>query len=116
MAHDAQQVDVGCVVWSGALDGATDGQVGDMTHDPLCPRPLCDYGQPDGDCTGYEDCVHDCQCSLIAKVRADEREQAAQRATEFYFHDGDCIAVIVRDHSQCNCPHSEMLKAIRGEA
>lgn len=50
-----------------------------MTHDLFCPWPLCDYGQPDADCTGYEDCTHDCQCTLIAKVRADEREQSVRR-------------------------------------
>lgn len=47
-------------------------------HDPLCPRPLCDYGEPDGQCYGYEDCTHDCQCALIAKVRAYEQDRAEQ--------------------------------------
>lgn len=43
-----------------------------MAHDPLCPQPLCDYGQPDGECYGYADCWHHCECALIAKVRAEE--------------------------------------------
>lgn len=51
-----------------------------MTHDPLCPLPLCDYGSDaEGACYGYGDCHHRCQCNLIAKVRADEQRQAGQR-------------------------------------
>ena len=50
-----------------------------MSHDPFCLAPKCDYDSPDGDCFGYEDCWHRCECILISKVRADEREQAAQR-------------------------------------
>lgn len=34
-----------------------------MTHDPLCPLPD----------------IYECQCNLIDKVRADEREQAGMR-------------------------------------
>lgn len=56
-------------------------------HDPLCPLPECDYGTADGDCLGYDDCLHQCQCDLIAKAdargeargRADERGKAAKR-------------------------------------
>lgn len=45
-----------------------------MTHDPLCPAPLCDWtGKVGTECMGYEDCWHDCQCTFIAKVRDDER-------------------------------------------
>lgn len=48
-----------------------------MNHDPLCPAPLCDWtGEVGNDCMGYEDCWHDCQCTLIARVREDERQQA----------------------------------------
>jgi len=42
-----------------------------MSHDPLCPVFRYFKGQRD-----YCDA-----CELIAKVRADEREQAAQRVT-----------------------------------
>ena len=47
------------------------------SHDPLCPVfhvEECDC--PDDACLTY------CQCDLIAKVRADEREKAAQRMSE----------------------------------
>ena len=47
-----------------------------MNHDPLCPTPECDYGKPEGSCMGYADCLHHCQCRLIATTRADEREKA----------------------------------------
>lgn len=40
-------------------------------HHPLCPQPECDYGETDGECMGYEDCHHGCQCRLLA--RADKR-------------------------------------------
>ena len=57
-----------------------------MSHDPFCLAPKCDYDSPNGDCFGYEDCWHRCECILISKVRADEREQAAERVglTLFY--------------------------------
>lgn len=42
-------------------------------HDPLCLKPLCDYGKPDGYCNWYADCGHECMCRFIAQVRADER-------------------------------------------
>lgn len=45
-----------------------------VEHDPLCLTPECDL-----DCPGYSDCAHHCDCYVIAKVRADEREKAAQR-------------------------------------
>lgn len=47
-----------------------------MEHDPLCPQPHCDFGEPDGDCMGYEDCWHWCQCSLISRIRNDERKRS----------------------------------------
>lgn len=59
-------------------------------HDPLCYMTECTHPDPQGDfkaicghCTAY------CQCDLIAKVRADEREQeSARRAAKFgYWHD-----------------------------
>lgn len=53
-----------------------------MTHDPLCPWPKCDYGQPDAECTGYDDCTHLCLCGLIAQSRADERERCGREAQE----------------------------------
>lgn len=45
-----------------------------MTHDPLCDS---------------DDDPYNCRCDLIARVRADEREQeSARRATKFgYWHD-----------------------------
>ena len=58
-----------------------------MTHDPLCRVA---QGIRDGEC-----CADDplfgfpCQCALIAKVRADEREQAGRRVAERpYWEDG----------------------------
>lgn len=47
-----------------------------MSHDPFCLAPKCDYDSPNGDCFGYEDCWHRCECILISKVRADERAAA----------------------------------------
>ena len=46
-----------------------------MTHDPLC---LAADGEP---CIehGIPSCPCDCQCDLIAKVRADEARMAANR-------------------------------------
>ena len=54
-----------------------------MNHDPLCPmlRP-CNY--PAHDAMGHcRICGRGCQCHLIRSVRADEREQAAQRMRGF---------------------------------
>ena len=31
-------------------------------HLPECPAPHCDYGEPNGECYGYEDCWHRCCC------------------------------------------------------
>jgi len=38
-----------------------------MTHDPMCPMPDSRFMSAT------------CQCDLIARVRADERERAAER-------------------------------------
>lgn len=47
-----------------------------MTHDPMCPAPLCDWtGKPGSECYGYEDCHHLCQCDLIRRVRIDHRDR-----------------------------------------
>ena len=51
-----------------------------MTHDPMCPQPNCDFGEPDGHCYGWEDCDHACQCWLIDRVRKDERFYALRDA------------------------------------
>lgn len=53
-----------------------------MTHDPLCEWRPCtcplDYDVPErGHMIGCPE--DDCECEIIAKVRADEREQAAGR-------------------------------------
>lgn len=60
-----------------------------MIHDPFCPLPFCDYGEPDGECMGYEDCWHHCVCDIISEVRADERKRETERrAKEFgVWHD-----------------------------
>ena len=49
-----------------------------MTHDTLCPQAW--RFRDDG--FVVEVCVanHDCQCSLIAKVRADERDKTLDDA------------------------------------
>ena len=56
-----------------------------MTHDPLC---LAADGEPCHE-HGTPACPCDCQCDLIAKVRADERQQeSARRMSKFgYWHD-----------------------------
>jgi hypothetical protein len=56
-----------------------------MTHDPLCPcqshrQPLVQLLS--GACHYCERDVI-CECDLIAKVRADEREQSVQRVKDF---------------------------------
>ena len=53
-----------------------------MTHDPLCDWRECtcprDYDVPErGHMIGCPE--DDCECDLIAKVRADERKQAEAR-------------------------------------
>lgn len=55
-----------------------------MNHDPLCPVYV--YGK----CPCHDNCpVLRCECALIAKVRADEREQAAQRVAALpHWEDG----------------------------
>lgn len=53
-----------------------------MSHDPLCPTPLCDFGQPDAECQDPYECWHHCQCDLIARVREDERAAALRDAVE----------------------------------
>lgn len=47
--------------------------MGAVTHDPLCHEARCD-----ADRCAISDLLR-CQCAIIAKARADEREQAAQR-------------------------------------
>ena len=57
-----------------------------MAHDPMCVwlREVCCTNETcDGPRLG-DRCMHEwCQCDLIAKVRADEREQAFTRARQF---------------------------------
>ena len=59
-----------------------------MTHDPLCPRSgyLCTGHESDGDILRCKACAKQaweaCQCSLIAKVRADQRDKAVQRVEQ----------------------------------
>lgn len=66
-----------------------------MKHDPLCPIA-------EGECPGRDrphfiaegdtwcgGCQVDCQCDLIARVRADERSQAGARVAELvHWEDG----------------------------
>lgn len=49
-------------------------------HDPLCPAPLCDFGNPDAECIDPYECDHRCDCALIARVREDERAAALRDA------------------------------------
>lgn len=49
-------------------------------HDPLCPE----YGRDYGECFSQSFSDAFCQCDFIAKVRADERDQATH----------DCIAAV----------------------
>lgn len=43
-----------------------------MNHDPLCPTEQC--------CAKDEEATRQfCECALIARTRADERDRAAQR-------------------------------------
>lgn len=50
-----------------------------MTHDPLCPKTLHEYEHDDYtyycDDRGKCESEYPCQCELIAKVRADERNR-----------------------------------------
>ena len=39
--------------------------IGTIVHLPECPAPLCDWGLPDGECMGYEDCHHLCCCGAL---------------------------------------------------
>jgi len=79
-----------------------------IDHDPLCPRPRCDYGigDPAFACMGYEDCEHDCQCTLIAQVRADERQKAAARITAQCAH--------TKYEGCAPCTHDQAAAAVRG--
>ena len=90
---------------------------GVMNHDPLCPTPECDYGKPEGSCMGYADCLHHCQCRLIATTRTDEREKVAKRVAQ---HD---VKPCDDYERSCACWHCEMhermayvIAAARGEA
>lgn len=52
-------------------------------HDPMCLLPSSCEQYPDGHPRAKrfycDDCEIDCECERIAAIRADEREQAAQR-------------------------------------
>jgi hypothetical protein len=70
------------------------------THDPLCPSASC---CPDCGCRR-------CECNLIVRVRADEREAAAQRvlAVEWgWFDDTQQDETIMR---------SDAVNAVRGDS
>ena len=49
-----------------------------MDHDPLCP----DASLTGGGCASACESCDDCQCDLIAKVRADEQERQVTRLRE----------------------------------
>ena len=65
-----------------------------MTHDPLCEWRPCtcplDYDVPErGHMIGCPE--DDCECEIIAKVRADERKQATTaKATVHVCADNNC--------------------------
>lgn len=71
-----------------------------MNHDPLCVPPWS-YGSG-GHCEG---------CDLIAKVRADEREQAAQRIDGHSQHGYRCEC-----GADLNNYEHHLQNVIRGEA
>lgn len=79
-------------------------------HDPLCRAPECDFGDNGGlgDCLGWDDCHHDCMCRFIAKVRADERERAAQRMWDWH------APQVVSDNSHDT--FLQLQRLVRGEA
>lgn len=79
-------------------------------HDPLCSN------QP-GYFDGSIDWYAKCECVLISKVRADEREKAAKRVAQ---HD---VKPCDDYERSCACWHCEMhehmayvIAAVRGEA
>lgn len=71
-----------------------------MTHDPLCSN------QPEH----YDGSVlwpAHCECSLIAKVRADERHAAVQRVEALAFDHENGHGVLI-------VPTAEVIAAIKG--
>lgn len=66
-----------------------------MTHDPLCSLSEEDEAYCCPECDGYG-----CQCDLIAKVRADERQRAGARvAARPYWEDGWSANVVMNRDS-----------------
>ena len=49
-----------------------------MTHDPMCPAPLCADA-----CIECDYCLNGCKCDWIAKVRADQIERDAAIVRDF---------------------------------
>lgn len=76
-----------------------------MTHDRLCVFPV----NTDNGCL---------MCNAIAKARADEREQAAQRVSDPVLHEAWCY--LARPYpgdpaGSCDCYHAACIAAARGE-
>jgi hypothetical protein len=91
---------------------------GIMSHDPLCPR----YHTTEIDLNGLsglskrrrrqlESIVFRCDCDLIAKVRADEREKAAQRIRSIDQESYDCTCMSAPNPMRLAC-----IASARGEA
>ena len=83
---------------------------GIMTHDPLCPR----YNTTEIDLDGLtglskrerrqlESIEIGCDCDLIAKVRADEREKAAQRIRSIDQESYDCTCMSAPNPMRLAC-------------
>lgn len=83
-------------------------------HDPLCPAPLCDFGNPDAECIDPYECDHRCDCALIARVREDERAAALRDAAEAIPHAAFCLAHGMSNANDydCDCERTEAVAAI----
>lgn len=85
-------------------------------HDPLCLMfcdecDECDDAYCCLDCDGYG-----CECWIISRVRADEREQAAQRMEAPALHEEWCVwAKPMPLGDRCDCYHARCIAAARGE-
>ena len=86
-----------------------------MNHDPLCKLP--NEWETFLDVDGHRTIRRRCYCEMIAKIRADEREKAAQRVAQ---HD---VKPCDDYERSCACWHCEMhermayvIAAARGEA
>ena len=60
-----------------------------MTHDPLCPAPVCK-----DKCFACDWCLQGCKCAEYARVREDERAKAVWQRDRLW---GDGYAAALRD-------------------